>query len=273
MIYLITGGTGTFGTALLKWLLINTEDEIRVLSRDETKQHELKQEISNERVSYYIGDVRNPASLIEPMKGVGLVFHAAAMKHVWSCEAFPMEAVATNIIGTVNVIDAAIAAGVYKLILLSSDKAVYPAGVMGACKFLAEKVMQSKMNGKTILCGVRFGNLINSRGSVIGVWRKQIESAKPCTLTEPNATRFIMTVDQALSLIEDVIENGEDGKIYAYPAKACTVRDLYMAVSDNHQTYRIIGLQPGEKMHEYLSEELSSDKAEKLNINEIKAML
>lgn len=273
MIYLITGGTGTFGRALLSRLLESDVKEIRIFSRDEAKQHEMKQEIKDKRVKYYIGDVRNAASLTEPVRGVDYVFHAAAMKHVWSCEQFPIESIATNVIGTVNVIDAAIAAGAKKFILLSSDKAVYPVGVMGACKFLAEKVMQSKVNGNTILCGVRFGNLINSRGSVIGVWRKQIESAKPCTLTAPNATRFIMTVDQALSLIEDVIENGEDGKIYAYPAKACTVRDLYMAVSDNHQTYRIIGLQPGEKMHEYLSEELSSDKAEKLSIDEIKAML
>jgi UDP-N-acetylglucosamine 4,6-dehydratase/5-epimerase len=273
MIYLITGGTGTFGRALLGRLLNSDATEIRIFSRDESKQHEMKQEIKDNRVTYWIGDVRNPESLIEVMQGVDYVFHAAAMKHVWSCEEFPMESIATNVIGTANVIEAAIRAKVYKFILLSSDKAVYPVGVMGACKFLAEKVMLSKAKGKTILCGVRFGNLIDSRGSVLGVWRKQIAAGQACTLTDPNATRFIMSLDQAMDLVEYMIDEGKQGEIKVYEAKTCTVRELYMAVSGNKNSYKFIGLQPGEKMHEYLTEDLSSETAERFTYDELKEMI
>ena len=204
MIYLITGGTGTFGQALLRRLLNSDVTEIRIFSRDESKQFEMQQEIRDGRVTYWIGDIRHGSSLNLAMHGVDYVFHAAAMKHVWSCEQFPLEAVATNVHGTSNVIEACIRARVKKFILLSSDKAVYPVGVMGITKALAEKIMisRSKTSGETILCGVRFGNLINSRGSVLGVWRKQMADGVPCTLTDPNATRFIMTVEQAMDLVE-----------------------------------------------------------------------
>ena len=274
MIYAIVGGTGTFGRALLDRLLTFRETkEVRIFSRDEQKQFDMQQEIKDKRVTYWIGDVRNPASLKAPMQGVHYVFHAAAMKHVHTCEAFPMEAIATNVQGTANVIEAAIEAKVYKLILLSSDKAVYPVGVMGACKFLAEKILLSKVNKTTILCGVRFGNLINSRGSVVGVWRKRLADGVPCTLTNPDATRFIMTIEQALDLVMFMFDEGKSGEIKVYEAKSCTVRELFMAVSDNEHPYKITGLRPGEKKHEYLTEDLSSETAERFSINELKEML
>ena len=275
MKYLITGGTGTFGRALTD-RLISFEDatEIRIFSRDEAKQHDMMQEITDSRVKYFIGDVRNRESLKEPMRGVDYVFHAAAMKHVWSCEQFPLEAFATNVTGTANTIDAAIEAGVKKYILLSSDKAVYPVGVMGATKFLAERVLLSKMfNTTTTMYGVRFGNLINSRGSVVGVWRKQLSKGRSCAMTDPSATRFIMTIEQALDLVERVFHNDEPGEIKIYEAKACTVRDLFIAVTGTNDNYRIIGLQPGEKKHEWLTEELCSEDAERFTIDELRAML
>jgi UDP-N-acetylglucosamine 4,6-dehydratase len=273
MIYLITGGTGTFGQALLRRLLNSEAKEIRVFSRDESKQFDMKQEIKDERVKYFIGDVRNPASLTEAMQGVDYVFHAAAMKHVWSCEQFPMEAVATNVQGTANVIEAAIQAKVKKFILLSSDKAVYPVGVMGATKFLAEKLLNRK--SETVLCGVRFGNLINSRGSVLGVWRKQLSDGVPCTLTDPNATRFVMTVEQAMDLVMEVFEEGVNGEMYIYEAKTCTVGELFNALSGfgYRERVKITGLQPGEKMHEYLTEEMCSENAERLTETELKQMI
>lgn len=288
MIYLITGGTGTFGQALLKRLLnsskfvtdkfsgetmlnVNYATEIRVFSRDETKQFFMKQEIKDERVKYFIGDVRNPESLTEPMQGVDYVFHAAAMKHVWSCEQFPLEAMATNVTGTANVINEAIKAKVKKLVLLSSDKAVFPVGVMGATKFMAEKLIKRK--SETVLCAVRFGNLINSRGSVLGVWRKQMAAGEPCTLTDPDATRFIMTLEQAMDTVERVIKDCTPGSINHYLAKSCTVRELFMAVSENRHPYKFIGLQPGEKKHEYLTEDYCSETAPRLTLNEIKEMI
>jgi UDP-N-acetylglucosamine 4,6-dehydratase/5-epimerase len=273
MIYLITGATGTFGRALISRLLeSNQTAEIRAFSRDEQKQFDMQQEIKDSRVTYWIGDVRNPASLKAPMQGVDYVFHAAAMKHVGSCEAFPLEAIATNVQGTANVIEAAIEAKVYKLILLSSDKAVYPVGVMGACKFLAERILLSKVNKTTILCGVRFGNLINSRGSVVWVWRKQLLNGV-CTLTDPDATRFIMTIEQALDLVMFMFDEGKSGEIKVYEAKTCTVRELFMAVSGNEHPYKITGLRPGEKKHEYLTEDLSSETGERFTIEQLKEML
>jgi UDP-N-acetylglucosamine 4,6-dehydratase len=275
MIYLLTGGTGTFGQALLRRLLNSDVKEIRVFSRDEQKQHEMKQEIRDFRVTYWIGDVRNPASLTDAMRGVNYIFHTAAMKHVGSCEDFPLESIATNVIGTANVIDAAISANVYKFILLSSDKAVYPVGVMGACKFLAERVMLSKSkHSKTILCGVRFGNLINSRGSVLGVWRKQLENGIPCTLTDPDATRFIMTIEQAMDLVMEMFDTGDQGEIKVFNAKVSTVMQLYKAfLNGRPMVYKIIGLQTGEKMHEYLTEDICSEKSERLSETELKSML
>jgi UDP-glucose 4-epimerase len=265
MIYLITGGTGTFGQALLRRLLNTDATEIRVFSRDEQKQHEMQQEIKDERVTYWIGDVRHGSSLTVAMQGVDYVFHAAALKHVGSCEQFPLEAVATNVHGTANVIEACIRAKVKKFILLSSDKAVYPVGVMGITKALAEKVMvnRSKTSGETILCGVRFGNLINSRGSVLGIWRKQIADGEPCTLTDPNATRFIMTIEQAMDLVMQVFVTGKQGEIEIYPAKTCTVLELFKAVSQNGRPYKFTGLRLGEKLHEYLTEDLCSETAER----------
>lgn len=276
MRYLITGGTGTFGRALLDRLLTKRNtSEVRIFSRDEAKQFDMQLAIKDKRVRYFLGDVRDRDSIVTAMSDVHYVFHAAALKHVHSCEAFPLEAIKTNTIGTANVIDVAIQAGVKKFILLSSDKAVYPVGVMGATKFLAERVMMAKSinSGKTVLCGVRFGNLINSRGSVLGVWREQIKNGEPCTITHQDATRFIMTLDMAMDLVEYMITDGTNGQMEIYQAKACNLLDLYRAATEDKHKCVKVGLRLGEKMHEYLNEELSSDKVVRMSVEEIKTML
>lgn len=272
MIYLITGGTGTFGRAMVERLLKTDAEEIRVFSRDEAKQHTMKLEIKDDRVKYFIGDVRNRDSLTAAIWNVDYVFHAAAMKHVWSCEQFPWEAILTNVLGTKCVIEACHMANVKKFILLSSDKAVYPSSVMGMTKALAEKLLCLK--GSTTLCGVRFGNLINSRGSVIEVWKRQKERGESYTVTDLNATRFISTIEQAVNHVMDIFDTGFNDVVYPLRTEATTVRNLLLAFSNKLYTdVNETGLQPGEKMHEWLDEYTCSDRAAQYTPDELKEMI
>ncbi len=257
---LITGGTGSFGNAVLRRFLYSDEiNEIRILSRDEKKQDDMRQFYRNDKIRYYIGDVRDKRSVDYAMQGVDYVFHAAALKQVPSCEFFPMEAVRTNVMGLENVIDAAIQHGVQKMISLSTDKAVYPINAMGMTKALAEKVMISKarnLNGTgTMLCGTRYGNVMASRGSVIPLFADQIKSGKEITITDPNMTRFMMTLDDAVELVLFAFENGSPGDIFVQKAPAATIEVLARAMFDLYNTkpnIRIIGTRHGEKLFESL---------------------
>ena len=214
----ITGGTGTFGNAVLRRYLGTGIGEVRVFSRDEKKQDEMRNALGNVPVKFYIGDVREPSSLVYPMQGADYVFHAAALKQVPSCEFFPLEAVRTNVLGAENVLNAAIAAGVKKLIVLSTDKAVYPVNAMGLSKALMEKLMIAKArqhcdDARTILCGTRYGNVMGSRGSVIPLFISQILAGKPLTVTDPKMTRFMMSIDDAVDLVMYAFENGAPGDV------------------------------------------------------------
>ena len=257
---LITGGTGSFGNAVLRRFLYSDEiNEIRILSRDEKKQDDMRQFYRNDKIKYYIGDVRDKRSVDYAMQGVDYVFHAAALKQVPSCEFFPMEAVRTNVMGLENVIDAAIQHGVRKVIILSTDKAVYPINAMGMTKALAEKVMISKarnLNGTgTMLCGTRYGNVMASRGSVIPLFADQIKSGKEITITDPLMTRFMMTLDDAVELVLFAFENGSPGDIFVQKAPAATIEVLARAMFDLYNTkpnIRIIGTRHGEKLYESL---------------------
>lgn len=257
---LITGGTGSFGNAVLRRFL-NTDNfsEIRIFSRDEKKQDDMRQFYRNDKIKYYIGSVRDRQSIEYAMQGVDYVFHAAALKQVPSCEFFPMEAVRTNVMGLENVIDIAIRQGVKKMISLSTDKAVYPINAMGMSKALAEKVMVAKarqLNGTgTMLCGTRYGNVMASRGSVIPLFVSQIKAGKPITITDPNMTRFMMTLDDAVELVWFAFENGIPGDIFVQKSPASTIADLAQALIElyNSQTeVRIIGTRHGEKLYESL---------------------
>ena len=258
---LITGGTGTFGSALLR-RLIGTE-EIRILSRDEKKQDDLRREINNPNVKFYIGDVRDIDSVNHAMRGVDYVFHAAALKQVPSCEFFPIEAVKTNILGVENVLNSAIANQVKKVIVLSTDKACYPVSAMGMSKALMEKLMIARSgDSETILCATRHGNIIGSRSSVIPLFREQIISGKPITVTDPKMTRFMMTVDNAIDLVLHAFKEGKSGDIFVHKSPSIVVGDLVTAMkefynADNKVSY--IGARCGEKLHEILvtSEEIS----------------
>jgi len=259
-ILLITGGTGSFGNAVLRrFLKTDTFSEIRILSRDEKKQDDMRQFYRNERIKYYIGDVRDRQSVNYAMQGVDYVFHAAALKQVPSCEFFPMEAVRTNVMGLENVIDMALAHGVQKMISLSTDKAVYPINAMGMTKALAEKVMIAKarnLNGKgTMLCGTRYGNVMASRGSVIPLFIDQIKSGKQITITDPNMTRFMMTLDDAVDLVLYAFDNGNPGDIFVQKAPAATIEVLAKALFDLYNAkpnIKIIGTRHGEKLFESL---------------------
>jgi UDP-N-acetylglucosamine 4,6-dehydratase len=258
-VLLITGGTGSFGNAVLK-KFINTEiKEIRIFSRDEKKQDDMRQEYKNPRITYYIGDVRNKRSVDNAMKGVDYVFHAAALKQVPSCEFFPIEAVNTNVLGCENVLDSAIESGVKRIIVLSTDKAVYPINAMGMSKALSEKVMIAKsrnLNGSgTILCGTRYGNVMASRGSVIPLFIDQIKAGKEITITDPAMTRFMMTLEEAVELVMFAFENAENGDIFVQKSPAATLNTLTKALKElynaNNDT-RIIGTRHGEKQYETL---------------------
>jgi UDP-glucose 4-epimerase len=256
---LITGGTGTFGNAVLERFLKTAIGEIRIFSRDEKKQEDQRVHYNDPKLKFYIGDVRVPDSLAAAMHGVDFVFHAAALKQVPSCEFFPMEALRTNTIGTENVLNAAVAKGVKKVIVLSTDKAVYPINAMGLSKALMEKVMIAKAqqigdNG-TILCGTRYGNVMGSRGSVIPHFIMLIKAGKPLTVTDPEMTRFMMSIDDAIDLVVYAFSHGKPGDMFVQKSPAVTIDILAKALrgifrTDNHIT--IIGTRHGEKRHETL---------------------
>ena len=265
---LVTGGTGTFGNAVIEKYLKDTDWDIRVFSRDELKQENLRQRLNNPRVQFYIGDVRDASSIKAPMQGVDYVFHAAALKQVPSCEFFPLEAVKTNVLGAENVFDAAIDAGVRKVIALSTDKAVYPINAMGLSKAMMERVMIAKSrNSNTVFCGTRYGNVLASRGSVVPLFVNQIQSGKPLTITNPDMTRFMMTIDEAVDLVQYAFNFGVQGDIFVQKSPASTVLDIACAVREilNRLDYdvKIIGTRHGEKLYETLvsSEEMAHAEA------------
>ena len=256
---LITGGTGSFGNAVLRRFLDTEIAEIRIFSRDEKKQDDMRHLYNNPKIKYYIGNVRDIQSVKDAMHGVDYIFHAAALKQVPSCEFFPMEAVRTNVIGTDNVLTAAIEAGVRKVICLSTDKAAYPVNAMGTSKAMMEKVFVAKSRTvdpeRTLICGTRYGNVMCSRGSVIPLFIEQIKEGKPLTVTEPAMTRFIMSLGEAVELVLFAFENAEAGDIMVQKAPACTIEVLAQAVkelfhADNE--VKIIGIRHGEKMYETL---------------------
>lgn len=256
---LITGGTGSFGNAVLERFLNTDIAEIRIFSRDEKKQDDMRHYYKNDKIKYYIGNVRSLQSLKDAMYGVDYVFHAAALKQVPSCEFFPIEAVETNVLGTNNVLAAAIEAGVKKVICLSTDKAAYPVNAMGTSKAMMEKVFVAKARtvpaDKTLICGTRYGNVLCSRGSVVPLFIEQIKQGKPLTVTEPNMTRFIMSLEEAVELVIFAFENAEAGDIMVQKAPASTIGDLAQAIkelfhADNE--IKIIGIRHGEKMYETL---------------------
>lgn len=257
-ILLITGGTGSFGNAVLNKFLSTNIREIRIFSRDEKKQEDMRWKYNNSKIKYYIGDVRDPRSIDYAMIGVDFVFHASALKQVPSCEFFPVEAVKTNVLGCENVIDSAIKHNVHRIVVLSTDKAVYPISAMGMTKALSEKVMIAKsrnISTNTVLCGTRYGNVMASRGSVIPLFVEQIKAGKELTLTNPDMTRFMMSLDEAVNLVLFAFEHGESGDIFVQKAPACTVGMLAKALlfifkADN--PIRIMGTRHGEKLFETL---------------------
>lgn len=259
-ILLITGGTGSFGHAVLKRFLNSDIGEIRIFSRDEKKQDDMRHELQNDKVKFYIGDVRDSASVNNVMSGVDFVFSAAALKQVPSCEFFPMQAVYTNIIGTNNVLESAIAHKVKNVVVLSTDKACYPINAMGMSKALMEKVAIAKgrslgKNAATTICCTRYGNVMASRGSVIPLWVEQIKSGKDITITDPTMTRFMMTLDNAVDLVLYAFEHGENGDLFVQKAPAATLEVLAQALKilyHSKASVKIIGTRHGEKLYESL---------------------
>jgi UDP-glucose 4-epimerase len=256
---LITGGTGSFGNAVMKRFLSTSIKEIRIFSRDEKKQEDMRRFYKNPKIKFYIGDVRQEGGLEDAMVGVDYVFHAAALKQVPSCEFFPIEAVRTNILGTENVLNAAIRAGVKKVICLSTDKAVYPINAMGISKAMMEKVFIAKARtidpAKTLICGTRYGNVMASRGSVIPLFIDQIKSNLPLTVTDPNMTRFLMSLEEAVELVLHSFVHGKQGDIMVQKAPASTVEDLAKALNElfsGESKIQVIGTRHGEKLYETL---------------------
>ena len=256
---LITGGTGSFGNAVLKRFLETDIKEIRIFSRDEKKQDDMRRVYKNDKLKFYIGDVRNLESIHEAVKGVDYIFHAAALKQVPSCEFFPMEAVRTNVIGTDNMLTAAINEGVRKVVCLSTDKAAYPINAMGTSKAMMEKVIVAKSRNvdpaKTTICCTRYGNVMASRGSVIPLFVEQIKSGKPMTVTDPNMTRFLMNLDEAVDLVLFAFENANQGDLFVQKSPASTVGDLAQAMKELFKSdteIKIIGTRHGEKADETL---------------------
>ncbi|WP_394860924.1 polysaccharide biosynthesis protein [Mediterraneibacter gnavus] len=256
---LITGGTGSFGHAVLDRFLNTDIGEIRIFSRDEKKQDDMRHVYQNEKIKFYIGDVRDITSLKSAMNGVDFIFHAAALKQVPSCEFYPIEAVKTNVLGTENVLTAAIELGVEKVICLSTDKAAYPVNAMGTSKAMMEKVIVAKSRTidpeRTSICCTRYGNVLCSRGSVVPLWIEQIKEGKDITITEPSMTRFIMSLDEAVELVLYTFSNGKSGDIMVQKAPACTIETLAKAVIkifNPNAKIKIIGLRHGEKMYEAL---------------------
>lgn len=256
---MITGGTGSFGNAVLSRFLDTDVCEIRIFSRDEKKQEDMRIALNNPKLKFYIGDVRNYNSIHEAMQGVDYVFHAAALKQVPSCEFYPMEAVRTNVLGAENVLNAAVACGVQRVIVLSTDKAVYPVNAMGISKAMMEKLMVAKSRmrreGETVLCATRYGNVMASRGSVIPLFVRQIKEGKPLTVTDPTMTRFLMSLEDSVDLVLHAFEHGRQGDIFVQKAPASTVGDLAQALKElfaSDAPIRIIGTRHGEKLYESL---------------------
>lgn len=256
---LITGGTGSFGNTVLKRFLSTGIREIRIFSRDEKKQEEMRIALNNSKLKFYIGDVRDYDSTLQAMKGADFVFHAAALKQVPSCEFYPMEAVRTNVIGTENVMNAASASGVKRVVVLSTDKAVYPINAMGMSKAMAEKLMVAKArtqgDAETVLCATRYGNVMASRGSVIPLFVSQLKEGKPLSVTDPNMTRFLMSLDDSVDLVLYAFEHGKQGDIFVQKAPASTVADLAQAIKEifhKDESVRVIGTRHGEKLYESL---------------------
>ena len=258
-VLMITGGTGSFGNTVLKRFLSTDVSEIRVFSRDEKKQDDMRLSINNDKLKFYLGDVRDYSIIYQALKGVDYVFHAAALKQVPSCEFYPMEAVKTNVIGTENVLNAAIAQKVSRVVVLSTDKAVYPINAMGISKAMAEKVMVAKSRmqeqGETVLCATRYGNVMASRGSVIPLFVEQLKNNKEITITDPNMTRFLMSLEDSVDLVLYAFEHAKQGDIFVQKAPASTVSDLAEALKqmfNKNSPIRIIGTRHGEKLYESL---------------------
>ncbi|MCA4001953.1 polysaccharide biosynthesis protein [Vibrio vulnificus] len=259
-ILLITGGTGSFGNAVLRRFLDSDIKEIRIFSRDEKKQDDMRKSFKSNKLKFYIGDVRDYQSVANAMRGVDFVYHAAALKQVPSCEFYPLEAVKTNVIGTENVLEASINFGVERVVCLSTDKAVYPINAMGISKAMMEKVIVAKSRNledtNTTICGTRYGNVMASRGSVIPLFIRQVVNGQPITITDPNMTRFMMTLDDAVDLVLHAFENGSNGDIFVQKAPAATIKVLVQALLEildkpNHEV-SIIGTRHGEKQYEAL---------------------
>lgn len=270
-VLLITGGTGSFGNAVLKRFLESDLKEIRIFSRDEKKQEDMRIKYNNEKIKFYIGDVRDYRSIEDAMDGVDYIFHAAALKQVPSCEFFPVQAVQTNILGTNNVLEAAINHNVKKVIVLSTDKAAYPINAMGMSKALMEKVAVAKgrnlKENQTVICRTRYGNVMASRGSVIPLFCEQIENGKPLTITNPEMTRFMMTLDDAVDLVIYAFEHGEQGDLFVQKAPAVTIETLAEAVKELKNSaapIKHIGSRHGEKLYEVLVTKEEMTNAEDL---------
>jgi len=267
---LITGGTGSFGNAVLRRFLNSDIKEIRIFSRDESKQDDMRKLYDNPKIKFYIGDVREYQSVLNAVRGVDFIFHAAALKQVPSCEFHPLEAVKTNVLGTENVLEASIVSGVQRVICLSTDKAVYPINAMGISKALMEKVAisKSKNSNSTIICVTRYGNVMASRGSVIPLFVEQIGLGKEITLTDPNMTRFMMTLDDAVKLVLYAFENGDSGDIFVQKSPAASVETLAHALvsvlGKEQYPIKVIGTRHGEKLYESLLSREEMVKAEDL---------
>jgi UDP-N-acetylglucosamine 4,6-dehydratase/5-epimerase len=257
-VLLITGGTGSFGNTVLRRFLQSDFREIRILSRDEKKQDDMRKRYNNPKLKFYIGDVRDYQSVLNVVRGVDYIYHAAALKQVPSCEFHPLEAVKTNVLGTENVLEAAITSGVKRVVCLSTDKAVYPINAMGISKAMMEKIIVAKSRGSdsTVICATRDGNVMASRGSVIPLFVDQIRAGNPITITDPSMTRFMMTLDDAVDLVLYAFEHGKPGEIFVQKAPAATIETLAKALTElmgvpNHEI-RIIGTRHGEKLYEAL---------------------
>ncbi|SUD84900.1 polysaccharide biosynthesis protein [Stutzerimonas stutzeri] len=271
-ILMITGGTGSFGNTVLKRFLDTGVREIRIFSRDEKKQEDMRIALANDKVKFYIGDVRDYSSVSQAMVGVDYIFHAAALKQVPSCEFYPMEAVRTNVIGTENVLNAAIATGVKRVVVLSTDKAVYPINAMGISKAMAEKLMVAKSriipeNGP-VICATRYGNVMASRGSVIPLFISQLKNREPLTVTDPNMTRFLMSLEDSVDLVLHAFEHAKQGDIFVQKAPASTVADLAQALKELFgcdNAVKVIGTRHGEKLYESLISREEMSKAEDMD--------
>ena len=269
-ILLITGGTGSFGNAVLRRFLDSDIREIRIFSRDEKKQDDMRHHLQNPKVKFYIGDVRDKRSVDGVMNGVDYIFHAAALKQVPSCEFFPTQAVRTNVLGTENVLDSAIAHGVKNVVVLSTDKAAYPINAMGISKAMMEKVAIAKGRqlgncGGTTICCTRYGNVMASRGSVIPLWVEQIKKCNPITITDPNMTRFMMTLDDAVDLVLYAFQHGKNGDLFVQKAPAATLdvlADALKSLYHSNADVKVIGTRHGEKLYETLVTREEMSKAE-----------